>query len=385
MLVVAAADTPAKAQFVAGGEGDEVMKYELKATNEPIGISKLYIATGPTDTSTRAAVDRVKLYFEGDQVGASAGYALNATGYAIVSLESGEITVPKDTWTTLTIKVDFNVKTEVTDDTTLEIGLGDDDGDDSVWTTQDGTAVAGSYLMTAVGSDSGSTITATNIDSLGTGAGNVVASYEHKVYKGLLVVSKNSSSPSGNATAASGSEVLRLDLEAVGDTITINEMEFCVYGTAAVTGTGSVTLKSNDLGTTYATITQSGYDAYWDILTSASTYYPMDPADDVDTNSCFSIGDQQGADNTVANVTGTNIEPFTTTLKISANTTKTVRLFGDTTGAASTKSLQVKLETNPSTTYNATTSGIEWENTAGTDIDEIITKNTPVEGGSLDY
>ncbi len=388
LKIVAAADTPAKAQFVAGTDGNEMMTYEMYASNENVAITRLYVAAGgggvSADAAVRAAVNRVKVYFEGDQVGADGGYALNETGYATVELAAGEIVIPKDTWTTLSIKVDFNAKDQITDNTTLAIGLGDNTGDDSVWASQDGSAIAGSYGMIATGVDSGTTLTATNIDSLGTGAGNIIASYNHKVYKGILVVSKNSSSPSGSQTAGAGKEVLRLDLQAIGDRITINEMEFCVTGSAtAVTGTGSVTLKDVSESTTYATLTQSGYDSFWDVIAGAGTYYPMDPV--ADGSSCFSFGDQYPTGGTYATMNGKNVEPFTTTIEIAEDTTKTVKLFGDTTGAASTKTLQVELKKNPSGSLNATTSGIEWQNTASNDVDETITDNTPITGGALEY
>jgi hypothetical protein len=383
LKIIASPDTPAKAQFVSGTTGNTMMTYKMYASREHIAVTKFYIATGSNNDNNRAAINNVKVYYEGEQYGAAGGYTLDAAGKAFVVLEGAGLIVPKDTWTVLEFRVDFNDKSQVTDNTTLEIGLGDDDGDDSVWTGQDATAVAGSYLVTATGANSGATITATNIDSVGDSTGNVVASYQHKVYDGVLVVSKNSASPSGTATAGANKEMLRLDLQAVGDDITILEMEFCIAGTATVTGTGDVTIKSSDLGTTYATLTQSGFDAYWDSLVNAGTYYPMDPSNEAD---CLTIGGTAQTSDSTAGKIAKSIEPFTTTLQVAEGTTKTVKVFGDTTGAASTKTLQLSLQkmSTPST-YATTTSGIEWQNNSANAVDEALTKNSPVTGGSLDY
>jgi len=394
LKIVKAASIPVKTQFVAGGTGETMMAYKLYASYEDITINELKIATEGTSTALTASISKVRLFYEGKEIGN--GYPLDAAGNARITLGGEDLVVPKDTWADLTIKVDLNAKASLTDNTDIEIGLAEyastaataldaSWGDDSA-----DSAASQAYYVIATGAKSGTLIANDEstgwINSTATTAGVISASYQHKLYDGILTVKLNTSSPSGGGSLGSGSEIMRLDLEAVGDDITINKMEFCVYGSATgVTGTGSVTIKSNDLGTTYATITQSGYDAYWDTLLGASTYYPMDPGTEA---GCFSIGDAVQTANTVAGKAGKSIEPFTTTLVIEASQPKTIRVLGDTTGAPDSsvqKSLQLKLESNPSATYNSTTSGIEWQNVSGNAVDEIITRSLPVAGNTLTY
>ena len=387
LKITVSADRPAAAQFVAGATGNSMMEYRLYAVNEDITITNFYIAT--EGTRSGANVAKVKLYLDGDILGNSAGYTLDATnnGKKLISLTSGTLTVPKSTYKTLTMKVDLVDKISLTDADTVEVGLGDSDGDYSEWGANGAASSAGTirYYMTANGVSSGTTIvndgTSGWINSTATTAGTIAASYTQYLYDGVLVASLASGSPSGAQTAGANKEVMELDLEAVGDDITINEMEFCVAGTATVSGTGSLTIKSSDLGTTYATITQSGFDAYWDaVLSTSNTYTILDPTP-TDANAyCFSVGDNSGA------LAHNDIVAFSTTLQIAEGTTKTIRIFGDTTGALTTLSIQLTLGPHSSSSYNATTSGIEWENnSAAVEIDSTLTKKLPVTGGSLIY
>jgi hypothetical protein len=300
-------------------------------------------------------------------IGDPNGYVFSAAAKAI-SLQTGTFVINKDVNTILTLKADLSPKAQLTTSaSSTYLGIGDSTGDNSEW------AGAGSYTMTAKGAASGVAITGVNDGT------NVYGSNAFTMHKGILVISKNSSSPSGTMTAGAGKEVLRLDLAAVGDDITVNEMEFCVAGTATgVTGTGSVTLKSSDEAVTYATLTRTVHDTYWDaVLSTATDYYPMDAG--VTGGSCFSFGDAAGTSAHNDSVA------FSTTLQISSGETKTVKLFGDTTGATTNNTLQVTVGPNSSASYNATTSGVECEDSSGTDIDLATTKNLPVNGGSLVY
>ncbi len=388
LQVTVSADRAAAAQFVAGTTGNSMMTYRLYANYENIDITAFYIAT--TGTTAKADIDNVKVYFDGEIIGNPAGYALDSGGDALVSLSSGTMVVKKSTYHTLALKADLVDKINLEENATLEIGLGTGDSyDDTDWGASGAYSTAEScsgdtsnsycyYYMTATGVGSGDTVTRETINSTGvTTTGVVAASYVHRLHDGVLVVSLNSASPSGSATPGGNKEVLRLDLQAVGDDIEINEMELCVAGTAAVTGTGSFTIKSSDLGTTYATVTSGDSESYWDTVIGSADYYIMDPGT---TNaSCISIGDNGGY------TAGSNMVDFSTTIEISAGTTKTLRMFGDTTGADSTKILQLSLQPNSSSTYRATTSGIEWQNNDGEDIDNTLSKNLPVTGGSLTY
>ena len=384
-----AGDMPAGVQIASSTTGIEVMKYKLTAAYEDIDITELPLYYVATNAAGNAAVSKVYLYKDGALLGSTTGYAFNASYLATVTLPAGTLIIPKDSSIYLSIKVDTTEKASITTATTARtFGLGDSDSDNSTW------GGAGSYNITATGRSSGTTLTETNIDSIGDGNGNVYGSNSFYIFKGVLTVSLNASTPSGTQTAGAGSEALRFNLTATGDDLTVSEIEFCVNGTAtAVTGTGDVTLKSEDLGTTYATLTQAIYDGTWDDLggngVNAGTYYQMDPG--VTGQSCFSMGvtGETGvtvADQASESITDTTVA-FTNTITIGAGTTKVVRLFGDTTGAASTKTLQVSIGPNSTSANAATTSGLSYADTSGTEVDTVtvITKGLPLTGGSLSY
>ena len=123
-------------------------------------------------------------------------------------------------------------------------------------------------------------------------------------------------------------------------------------------------------------------------MIAAGTYYPMDPGIDVgpgDKGSCMSIGVTGETDVTVGVAAGNTMVAFTNTIGITAGTTKVLRLFGDTTGAASTKTLQVMIGPNSDTDNDATTSGLSYADSSGTEIDQTVTKNLPLVGGGLSY
>ncbi len=385
LQITVSADRSAAVQFVAGTTGNSTMEYKLYANNEDIDVSAFYVAT--EGTGSGANVAKVKLYLDGVALGNPAGYTLDAAnnGKTLISLSSGMLRVPKSTYKTLTIKVDLVDKISLTDAATLEVGLGDTDGDNGDWGANGAASAASkNYYMSATGVSSGSTITNDGstgwINSTAATGGTIAASFTQYLYDGVLVASLASGSPSGSQTAGAGKEVMRVDLQAVGDDITINEMEFCVAGTATVSGTGSLTIKSFDLGTTYATVTSGDFDTYWDtVLSTSNTNIILDPTPTNANAYCFSVGDDVGTTATK------DIVAFSTTLNIATGTAKTIRLFGDTTGALTTLSIQLTLGPHSSSTYRATTSGIEWENNTGTDVDSTLTKNLPVTGGSLTY
>jgi len=337
------ADRASAAQFVAGTTGNSMMSYKMTASYESIDVTQFTVAT--TGGSANADIARVKVYVDGEQVGATGGYTLDAGGDALVTLSSGTLVVPKDDYVVVTLKVDLSERTQLTDAATLEIGLGDASGDDGDWGAN-GAEAAGSYLIVATGQQSGATITATNIDSLGTGAGNVVASYVHYLYDGVLTASLNSASPSGTQTPGSGKAIMYLDLTATGDEITINNIEVLMSGSATITGNTAAYWQTLDGSTTYATF-------------AAGTVWMADTSD-------FDVLNDD-SDTT-----------FDTVLKVAAGETKTIRLIGDTTGGATNKTIQASI-----TGSTNTTSGISWQNREGNAVDATLTKNLPVNGGSL--
>ncbi len=375
LKVEKSADMPAAAQLVSGSTGNELMKYKLTASYENVDITLLPIYY----TGTVADIANVKLYLNGTILGSTSGYTLTAAAKSI-NFSSGTFVVVKDTASTLTIKADLNPKAQVTTSASdIFIGIGDSDGDNSTW------AGAGSYMITAKGSSSGATVTAANITSTGAAGGYVYGSENFTVHKGILTVTLNSNSPDGTATAGAGKEVMRFDLTATGDDIQLNEIEFCVSGSATdVTGLGSVTLKDSSGSNTYATITAAAFETYNDAVVGASTYYPMDPG--ISGGSCFSIGETADvgvtAGDSIVAWTASGVGP-----SISAGETKTFKLYGDTTGAATNKTLQVTIGPNSTGANAATTSGVVFEDSSTTEIDDIdpSIKNLPLAGGSLVY
>lgn len=166
---------------------------------------------------------------------------------------------------------------------------------------------------------------------------------------GVLVISLNPLTPSGFATAGVDQEILRLNLTASGTDIYIRDLELVKsigQGICLPTGTGAATLKSSDLSVTYAT---------W----PAGTAWLARPN--------FSINDAQGG-------------IFTNELVIAAGETKTVRLFGDTTGCRVNEALQFKV-----TGGQDTISGVKWQPVNGGVVDSPTTKNLPILGGVLVY
>ena len=347
LKVVASSDRASAAQFVAGTTGNSLMSYKFQAVNEKVDVTTFYIAT--TSATANSNVASVKLYVDGVQVGSTNGYTLDDGGDAYISLNSGTFVVAKTpSYTTLDIKVDFANKDNLTNAASLEIGLGDTNGVDAEWNGDAGVASAGDYLMTATGISSGTAMTDGNIDSLGTGSGNVVSSFVHKLYDGVLVASISASgTPSGTASPGTAKEMIRIDLKAVGDDITITDLEVVQSGTCDPTGTTAATWQSVDKQTTYESFT-------------AGTAWLDEASVSVSVN---------GGD------------AFTKSIQITAGTTKTVAFFGDTTGCTVNETLGFTVSGSD------TTSGIEWVNDSNsTDyVDSALTKNLPITGGTFTY
>ncbi|MBT5503143.1 hypothetical protein HN643_04460 [Candidatus Falkowbacteria bacterium] len=393
LKITAASGRASAAQYVAGATGNSLMTYKLQSTNEEIDVTELYIAT--TGATARQDVYRVKLYLDGVLIGDAGGYSLDTGGDAKVVLTAGTLVVPKSPeYKNLDIKVDFSAKADLSDGATLEIGLGDVNGVDAEWGAA-GVAAAGSYKMVATGVSSGTVLTETTIDSLGTNAGNVIASYVNYLYDGLLVVSKNTASPSGVTTGSDDSELLAIDLYANGDEITIGVLEFCYTGVAGnADPTGDLILKSSDLQTTYGTITPAEFVLYWDDIggdgADVDLSVPLKTGVDAGEQ-CFSFGDTDYTD-VVPYVTGDNedsigeyMEELSSEVKVPQGETITLKLIGDTTGFTTNDSLKITVRENSTAVNAVTAAGVIWENSGGTDVDNALTKNLPVAGGTLTY
>jgi hypothetical protein len=395
------ADMPSAAQLVSSSTGNEVMKYKFTASYEPIDVSVLDIFCGNNTQGgtecTRANVSKVYLYANGVLIGNTAGYTLDANGMTPVVLNSGTLVIPKDSYSTITIKMDIPDKTQVTTSTgaNFQIGIESADGtagqpgtasEDTLWSA--GAATANDYYIIATGQQSGATILMNTINSLGTvAASQVFGSNGFSIHKGILTVSLNAATPSGTQTAGAGKEVLRLNLQATGDDITIRELELVNSGTAVAnfSATGSLTVKSDDLNTTYATVTSANANTY-----NGDTV--------VLGNSAISIGSAAGTGACTiagAGATGDGCAGQWTSdgnLQISAGVTKVIRIFGDTTGGISTNTYQMSVSnatTNPTTTYGVTywdgSSSDVGNRTGSANSTHPATKNLPLVGGSLSY
>ena len=330
LKINAASDMPVSAQLVAGTTGNEVAKYKLEAGYENIDITALDISFG----GTTANVSNFKLYANGTLIGNSSGYVMTSAT-TTVNLDAGTFVVSKDAPTYLTIKADLSPKAQLTTATTSTyFGLGDSDGNATEWGND------GNYNITAKGVSSGQTVAEANIDSLGTGAGKVAGGNAMTFHKGILTVSLNPSSPTGLRIAGANQTVIAVDLKATGDDITVNEMDFMVGGSCVITGTGNVTLKSNDEQTTYKTWTYTDTP----LLTANLTTGAM------------------------------------TTLTVGVGETKTVKLMGDTTGCANPKTFQVTVGDG-----TGTVAGVDYADSSTTAIDLSTTRNLPVTGNSLSY
>lgn len=394
LKVEKAADMPSAAQIVSSSMANEVMKYKFTTQYEPVDVTTISLFCSNTAEGgvncNLGNVAKIYVYADGVLVGNTNGYTLDATGTASVVLDSGTLVIPKDSYKTITLKIDLPDKTQVTTSSgaNLQIGIESTTNvagahlTDTLWNAA--ANAANDYFIVATGQSSGATILKSTINSLGTtGAGQVFGSNDFSAHKGILTVSLNASSPSGTQTAGSNKEVLRLNLTATGDDVTIRELELKNGGTAAITGTDTLTVKSDDTATTYATLTGANCNTYSAVgnicLESAAT---------------ISIG-IFGCTVAVADGTGDKCAGAWTSadnLQVAAGTTKVIRLFGDTTGALSTKTYQMTV--GPDATSMTTVYGVTYRDSSGTDVGNRTgsassthpaTKNLPLSGGSLSY
>lgn len=391
LKVEKAADMPSAVQIVSSSMANEVMKYKFTTQYEPVDITTMSLFCGDNTQGgancTLGNVAKIYVYADGALVGNTSGYTLDATGLASVVLTSGTLVIPKDSYKTITLKIDLPDKTQVTTSSAADLQIGIEQAtscattcaqnEDNTW--GDGVNVNNDYWIIATGQSSGATISKATINSLGTvAASQVFGSNGFSAHKGILTVSLNASSPSGTQTAGLNKEVLRLNLTATGDDIIIRELEMVNSGTATITGTGDLTVKSDDLGTTFATILSANANTY-----GASTA-PLAAQLVVGINGCtVGAADATGALCAAGWASVDN-------LQVAAGTTKVIRIFGDTTGALSTKTYQMSISNaaaNPATDF-----GMTYRDSSGTPVDvgnlastQPATKNLPLTGGSLSY
>ncbi|MBI5622020.1 hypothetical protein HY933_04130 [Candidatus Falkowbacteria bacterium] len=327
-------------QLVAG-RTHSVTSYMFIALNEPVAVTKLWIAVKGANAAVN--VKKIYLFRDSSPIGLATGYVLDQNGKVLVQLPPdafvASTTYP---YPKLNIKVELVDKTQLIDGSMLEIGLGDSDGDGSEWGAN-GNPGAGSYLMEATGVNSGVLVVATTIDSFGDGNGSIAGSSVYYLMDGVLRVSLNSASPRGSATPGVNKEVLTLTLIADNDDITVDNLEFTVVGSCRITGTGPVTIKGDD-STTYATLPAG---QAW-----------------LRPGSRFDV---------------TNFGTWNNQLVIPRLMSKTLHIFGDTTGCSS-GTLQMNVKGG-----GKTISGVIWQNNSGNQVDSTLTRSLPIFGGALSY
>ena len=111
-VAVAPDDTESEAGIIIAGTESVLGKFRFTATNEDMTVNKMQIlvtdSSSATATSTATADEAptIKLYDGSTQVGATAGYTVQASGdnAGIAVIESLGLVIPKDSSKTLTVK-----------------------------------------------------------------------------------------------------------------------------------------------------------------------------------------------------------------------------------------------------------------------------------------
>ncbi len=160
-------------------------------------------------------------------------------------------------------------------------------------------------------------------------------------------------------------DLLRFDLKATGDSVTVKDIEFVyTHNCTNTSATSAVALKSVDLMTTYAT---------WRAGTSW-----FGNASDSNANSIKVLGEESAAERGAGG--------FDTVLVIGDGETKHLVLTGDTSGCTRTdQNFQISIEGGKSgarSSNNTLFSGIAWQDSKMTTaVDSAaITKTLPVTG-----
>jgi len=366
---------PGSAQLLAG-ETALVAKYKLEARFEDVSITQVGVwgatpATAGSDIATLSLWDSAGTTQYGASVPVTAGAA------SAINIPAGALTVPKAGSVTVSLKVTFNSKASLTSNTVYQFGIADvavaanvdpafannNTSDNDSWGQAADTDTG--YAILATGLSSGLPIP--DIDGTWTAAaGTINGGNVMRVFDGKLTVALSSGSPSGTQTGGTKKEVLRLDLTANGDDITINDMNFIVGGALATPGVGGAgnLFLENSTGTVVYALWNNG-----DADMPANGY--LIPATELD------VLNAAGAD-AICGAAG-----WTTPLVIPAGETVTVYLRGNTSSYTTNDTLSVTLGTGTV----LPNSGIRWYDveTGPTGVDLATTATTPIYGNTLRY
>ncbi|MFC1598725.1 beta strand repeat-containing protein [Patescibacteria group bacterium] len=324
------ADTATSSQLVSGSTGNSAVSYTMEAIDEVIEVRDIYIVgvnpTGgavATPLTFGSDVLSLDVYVDGVKTGAT--LSSSVTGIQLLSL-STPISVPKENSIVVMIKANMQTKSNINSGTSFAIGIandtdlvgtgyGDGTGYGTTWVGL-GTGLADGYSINATGQDSGAAIPTPTINNLGTALGLVYGGNQMSAHDGVLTVTLNSQSPSGLKVAATNQELARLNLTATGDQITIGALDLNISTTGVIVPGVATAIKSEDGGTTYWTAIA---------VPAAGGAIPFLPAG------------------------------IATQLSVSKDTTKVVKIEGETTGLSNPDTLQASLVAGANTT-----SGVAW-------------------------
>lgn len=390
LKVVLDADTPVDHLVQAGVTGHETTKYKFSAIDEDVDVKKvtLYGANQKTSTTTDGAnvdtnVKMVKLYDGATLLGSG----IFSSGTATINIPQGKFRIAKDDDKVMTVKVDLQPKetlishnaggadTTLSNDQRIHIGIAtvntgtgaNEDGNN--W----GSTGDFSYNLEAVGVGSGEDLAdpenATTADQTcvnsapsqgGACNGLVSGGNFMRTFDGILTLAKNPGLLSSGSKSAT-QEILRVDLTASGDDITIQDIGVVITNncTGGGAGTGPATWKDLAGNTTYHTVTAAQ-------VTAATILQETDG---------FNWQGSAGS-----------------ALQIAKGTTKTVKLEADTTlcNASNDDSLQARIIAGTYDSGTTLASGIRWtddslDNTGANFVDDPVVDDVPVDGPSFTY
>lgn len=233
------ADTPIAANHavgLAGKSGVEFSKLKFEALYEDMKVTTLKLtltdsgnvtAANATTTAGSYDFDKVYLYDSAGTTKIAEAPLTNST--VVFTNDAGLFTVPKGGYKTITVKADV-----------FGLASGAVSGDSPVLYLA---SVADTAQLRAQGSSSNASTTA----SAGSGAydpqtySNFGAQW---LYKTIVTVNKNASSPAGSATAGANAEVLRFD-------VTADSQADAVLNTVAITLSGTANLSTGATGNAY--------------------------------------------------------------------------------------------------------------------------------------
>lgn len=231
------ADTPIAANHavgLSGKSGVEFSKLKFEALYEDMKVTTLKLTLTDSGNVTAANATTTAGSYDFDTVSLYDGTTLIATApltdsTVVFTSDTGLFTVPKASYKMVTVKADV-----------FGLAWGALSGDSPALYLA---SVADTTQLRAQGSSSNASTTA----SAGTGAYNpqTYSNFGAQwLYKTIVTVNKNASSPSGSATAGANAEVLRIDL-------TADSQADAALNTVAVTLSGTADLSTGATGNAY--------------------------------------------------------------------------------------------------------------------------------------